>query len=87
MSLSEGSSDVVGGLATVSKIEKKYSYIWVTVKEHPNRTHNWKLLRKEQAELKKQFGKRKAYPNPDIDTPWIEPGDTAGLVLVDQTVW
>ena len=85
MSISNGSSDVVGGLATISCVEQKGGYVWVTVKEHPNRTHNWEMLQKEQAKLKKEFGKRKAYPDPDIDTPWIEPGDTVdGVEYIGQ---
>jgi hypothetical protein len=37
----------------------------VTVKEHPGRGYNWKWLVEEQGDLKKEFGKKRARPDPD----------------------
>ncbi len=74
-SMSHGSDDVVGGLATVTKLDTKYGTTFVSVKEHPGHAYNWEILSERQKELKKEFGRKKAYPDPDIDTPWIEEGD------------
>jgi len=73
--ISSGSLDVIGGLATVSKVSKIGEDIFVDVLEHPQHSYNWAYLSKLQSKLKKEFGKKKAYPDPDIDTPWIEEGD------------
>ena len=36
-----------------------------------DRGYNWtQIIGPEQAELKKEYGKQKAHPDPDIDTPW-----------------
>ena len=82
--ISHGSDDVIGGIATVSKVREDISggekCIFVQVKEHPGHSYNWsQFLSKEQAKLKKEFGKKKAHADPDIDTPWIEPGDSVSL--------
>lgn len=78
--ISEGSRDVVGGLAKISDVSEGISggepCIFVEVEEHPGHSYNWtQMLSKEQAKLKKEFGKKRAYADPDIDTPWIEEGD------------
>lgn len=95
--LSEGSRDVSGGLATVTRIyQQKYlEGIWfVEVKEHPGHSYNWtQILSTEQAKLKKEFGKQIAHADPDIDRPWIEPGDTIGVdgdgipIHATESVW
>jgi len=78
--MSRGSDDVVGGLATVTNIKEDISAgkpaLFVSIKEHPGKAYNWEILSEKQEELKKQFGKRKAHPDPDIDRPFIEDGDT-----------
>jgi hypothetical protein len=76
-SISHGSTDVMGGLATVTEVErlKGTKDTFVSVKEHPGKGYNWKFLAERQAELKKEFGQKIAHPSPDIDTPWIEDGD------------
>lgn len=80
MSISHGSDDIAGGLATVTKVYKYMSggnpnCVFVGVKE-VNKSYNWtQFIGKEQATLKKQFGKHVAHPDPDIDTPWLEEGD------------
>jgi len=85
-SLSHGSDDFCGGLATVKKVYKSMSggdpnCIFVDIEEG-DRGYNWtQILKEKQAELKKQFGRRKAHPDPDIDTPWIESGDTVSGVI------
>ena len=78
--ISHGSDDVVGGLAKVSDVSEGVSggepCIFVEVEEHPGNSYNWtQMLSKEQNKLKKKFGKKRAYADPDIDTPWIEEGD------------
>ena len=92
--ISRGSDDVEGGLATVENVYEGISggkkCIFVSVKEHPGTGYNWsQLLSKEQEKLKKQFGKEKAHPCPDIDTPWIEEGDITGNgeVYKGKSIW
>jgi len=92
-SISHGSDDFTGGLATVKRVYKSMSggdpnCIFVDIVEG-NRSYNWtQFLADDQAELKKEFGRRKAHPSPDIDTPWIEPGDTVnGQVYKGPPVW
>lgn len=79
-SISNGSSDVDGGLATIEKITNGMSAgkqcRFIELKGIPGHSYNWDTyLKPIQASLKKQYGKQKAAPNPDIDTPWIEDGD------------
>jgi hypothetical protein len=78
--ISRGSDDVAGGIATITKVSKGMSggkmFDFIEVKEVPGTSYNWEqFLSKEQEKLKKQYGKQKAHPDPDIDTPWIEEGD------------
>jgi hypothetical protein len=61
--ISRGSDDVQGGLATISDVSQGISGGELT----------WFVGVKE--ELKKKFGKSRAYPDPDVDTPWIQEGD------------
>jgi len=70
--LSHGSDDVVGGLAEIVSIdidpkgaERGFNRIFVETKQHPGRGLNWDILKEEQEELKKQFGKKWAYEDPD----------------------
>ena len=92
-SISNGSSDCVGGLAKVVKVSSGISggdsCLFVDVKEHPGHSYNWsQILSKEQDKLKKEFGKNRAYPDPDIDTPWIEDGDIVnGEVYHGKPIW
>lgn len=92
-SISNGSSDVVGGLGKVKNVECGISggqpCIFIEVVEHPGRSYNWsQILLKEQAKLKKEFGKKRAYPDPDIDTPWIEEGDIVnGVPYKGKPIW
>jgi len=79
-SISNGSSDVHGGLARVTKISTQTSggepCLFVEVEELPGHGYNWSQnLSKIQDKLKEEFGTERAYPDPDIDTPWIEDGD------------
>ena len=82
MYISRGSDDRVGGLAKIVDVEfsetlpeDHFNYCFVSVEEIPNVSFNYNSLMKQQEELKKQFGNNRAYPDPDIDTPWIEDGD------------
>jgi hypothetical protein len=91
--ISHGSDDVVGGLATITKITKGVSggekVLYVEVAEHPGNCYNWtQFLSEQQKELKKEFGRKKAYADPDIDTPWIEKGDLVdGKPYQGDPIW
>lgn len=91
--ISHGSDDVVGGKATVDEVMEGISggekCIFVCVKEHPGVRYNWtQYLSKEQDKLKKEFGDKGAHPQPDIDTPWIEDGDTVnGKEYHGDPIW
>jgi len=91
--ISRGSDDVVGGLATVTKIREDISggekCLFVSVKEHPGNGYNWSQhLSKLQDKLKERFGDQIAYPDPDIDRPFIEDGDTVdGKIYHGPPIW
>ena len=75
--LSRGRDDVVGGLATVTKISKSMSggeqVHFISVKEIPG-GFNWEQsLALKQDELKDRFGNNRAYPDPDNDPNFNEP--------------
>ena len=63
-SIDHGEDDVQGGLGEVTKIEHKYGSHFVYVKEVPN-GYNWGLLYPKQDELRKEFGRKRARPDPD----------------------
>ena len=70
MYIDHGEDDVCGGLAEVTKVEIGMSggnpkTPFISVKEHPGRGYNWEMLREQQAKLKKEFGKKRAFPDPD----------------------
>jgi hypothetical protein len=80
--ISRGSDDVQGGLATIESVEISehlpaghYNSIMVSVKEVPGVGYNYTHLLEIQEKLAKEFGENAAYPDPDVDTPWIEEGD------------
>ena len=81
MSISHGSDDFAGGRATVKKVYKSMSggdanCLFVDIMEG-DRGYNWtQIIGPEQAKLKKEYGNRVAHPDPDIDTPWLEAGDS-----------
>jgi len=92
-SISHGSDDFTGGLATVIKVYKSMSggdpnCLFVEIAEG-NRSYNWtQVLSEDQKKLKKQFGKEKAHLSPDIDTPWIEVGDMVdGKIYTGTPIW
>ena len=92
-SISNGSSDVAGGLATIKKITNGISggepCRFVELEGIPGHSYNWDCyLKQDQAKLKKEYGKQKAKPDPDIDTPWIEAGDIVdGKVYTGKPIW
>ena len=92
-SISNGSSDVLGGLAKVTKITNDISggekCLFVEVKELPGHGYNWSQhLSKIQDKLKKEFGTKRARPDPDVDRPWIEKGDFVdGKVYDGPDIW
>ena len=74
--IDHGADDVEGGVATVTEVRTGVSAgeetPFVSVKEHPGNSYNWEMLSKEQAKLRKEFGRRKAHPCPDYRDygPW-----------------
>ena len=69
-SIGHGETDVVGGLATISRVEfhpeQTINQYFVTVKELPGHGYNYDVLMEEQDELKAEFGTNRAYPDPDF---------------------
>lgn len=90
--ISAGHLDKQGGLATITEIKGEYdpkncNCLFVKVKEVSGE-YNYLSLLKQQDELKKRFGKRRAYPDPDEDTPWIEEGDSVdGKLYHGEPIW
>lgn len=75
--LSRGHDDVVGGLARVKSVSKRMSggeqVHFISLKEISG-DFNWEqYLALMQAELKKEFGKNRAYPDPDDRLEFNEP--------------
>lgn len=70
MYIDHGEDDVLGGLATVTNVRLSQSAgqetPFVSVKEHPGHSYNWKLLSQRQEELRTQFGDRVAREDPDF---------------------
>ena len=64
--IDRGEDDVQGGLATIERIEKNHGTTWIYVKEVPGRGYNLACLVEEQDDLKKEFGRKKAHPDPDL---------------------
>ena len=84
--MSHGSDDFHGGLCRISDIKTDKYGTWIEVSERTGHSYNYEVLLEEQAELKKEFGNRRGYPDPDIDTPWIEPGDHVTTTGPDGTI-
>lgn len=95
MSISNGSSDTAGGLATIEEIKinehlgiDHFNGIFVTFEELPGHSYNYKNLLNEQEELSKRYENQIAHPDPDIDMPWIEQGDIVnGAVYNGNPIW
>ncbi len=70
--ISRGEDDRLGGRAKVAKITlSKSGTPFVTVEPFPAMSFNWEILSTEQAALKKEFGRKKARPDPDpVSEPW-----------------
>lgn len=76
--ISHGLDNFVGGKCTISKIKVDYDLpedsenrIMIGIKERPGYLYNYKLLLKEQDELKKEFGELKGHQDP-IENGWDE---------------
>jgi len=65
MSFDRGESDIRGGLGTISGIEEYFSNQFISIEECPEHSWNVKILLEEQGDLKKEFGKKTARPDPD----------------------
>ena len=93
--ISRGSDDVAGGLATINKVDisknipiDHINAIMVSFKEVPGVGYNYKSLVADQKRLAKDYKGQKAHPDPDVDTPWIEDGDTVnGKPYKGSSIW
>jgi len=91
--ISRGSDDYSGGLATITSAHYGMSggkMEWFIDVNNGEQSYNYAMLTEKgvQERLKKQFGKEKAHPDPDIDTPWIEDGDMVdGKVYHGPDIW
>jgi len=88
--ISHGEDDVVGGLATVTKVklDPNNKHVYVEVKENPGTSYSLDRLLEQQEKLKKEFGNKSAYQDPDINTPWIQDGDIVnGKVYHGKDIW
>lgn len=65
MYMSHGVDDRVGGLAKVTKVTDRNGNLMVEVAEFPRTSWNWGPLAEQQDSLKAEFGKNRAYPDPD----------------------
>jgi hypothetical protein len=68
--IDRGQDDVLGGKATVIRVEEKTSGLpinryFVQVLEHPGSSYNWIILAEEQEKLKAEFGDSVARPDPE----------------------
>lgn len=67
--LSHGRDDFRGGLAEVIESRMDISAgqptLFVRLAQEPDTWHNWKILAAEQKELRAEFGKKWAHPDPD----------------------
>ena len=94
-SISHGSTDTDGGLATISKVkideklpDDHYNKVFISFTDLPGHGYNYKYLLEKQEELKIQYAGKIAKPDPDIDTPWIQNGDIVnGEAWKDGDVW
>lgn len=75
--LSHGRDDVQGGRATVVRVWREKwgnkTTCFVAVREHPDIGYNWESLAEQQEELRKEFGRKRAFPDPDNDPRFNEP--------------
>lgn len=93
--LSHGSDDFCGGLCRITHITMEVSggkkTPFIKVAERPGYSYNYEELLSDQKELKKTFGKNRGHSDPDVDTPWIEPGDFVvdenGPHIADYNEW
>jgi hypothetical protein len=71
--IDHGEDDRQGGRAKVTKVTTAISAgkptPFVTVEPFPATSFNWDVLAAEQAALRKEYGRRKARPDPDIRRP------------------
>lgn len=95
MYISRGIDDRIGGLAKIKDIEisdtlpiEHGNAIFISFEEFPGTSFNYKSLLEKQDKLKAKFGNNRAYPDPDINTPWAEDGDILnGSVYRGKNIW
>jgi hypothetical protein len=51
---------IFGGLATIGEVSLAYGDPFVSLKELPGYSYNFRVLSEKQSELKKSFGKKRA---------------------------
>lgn len=93
--ISHGEDDFKGGKCIINKIEfSKYfpkehcNYCMIGIEENPGSMYNYSYLLTQQDKLKERFGNDKGHPDPDINTPWIEDGDSVnGEIYHGKDIW
>jgi hypothetical protein len=63
--LTHGEDDFIGGLCTISKVEKYGDNIWIEVEEDPGTSNSWYYLKELQEELREEFGFERGHKKPD----------------------
>lgn len=70
--LSHGVDDFEGGLATIESVDideklddSNPNKVFVSIKERPDTSYNWKYLQEQQTELAKTYAGKIAHPDPD----------------------
>jgi len=94
-SISNGSEDVAGGLATVSSVDVSdhlpkdhYNAVMVSFKELPGKSYNANYILENQDKWERIYKGQVAHPDPDEDQPWIEDGDIVnGQVYHGKTIY
>lgn len=65
--IDHGRDDFAGGLATITNVELRGTERYhVTIAERPHCQYSWEYLRKGQEQWAKEYGGRRAHPDPDM---------------------
>jgi len=64
--VTHGIDDFYGGLCEVDLVNTDNGNVYISVKEDPGTSYNWKHLYQEQEQLKNKFGTNRGYQKPDL---------------------